>query len=84
MTELAAVIVVAALAFLQHRADARRLNDAYAQITGVTRQLRAQADPQTYAWVGADTPAVDPIDEYEQRWLTDATGLYSIPLDEDY
>lgn len=84
MTELAAVLIVAALAFLQQRAAERRLADAFAQIAGLTRQLRAQADPQTFAWVGA-ADVVDPIDEFEQRYLTDASGLYSVPLDpEDY
>lgn len=81
MTELVALLVVAALAVLQHRADQRRLDDAYLQIAGATRQLRAQADPTTFAWV--DDVAADPITEFEQRWLTDASGICSIPLEDD-
>lgn len=82
MTELVAVLVIALLAVLDRRASERRLNDAFAQIAGLTRQLRAQADPQTFAWVGDPTPAVDPVLEFERRYLTDPSGLVSVVLED--
>lgn len=80
MTELVAVLVIAVLAFLQHRADQRRLEDAYSQIAGLTRQLRAQADPQSFAWTEETAPEALPLTT-EDFWLTDASGLISVRVE---
>lgn len=83
MTELVALLIIAGLALLQHRADQRRLDDAFAQIAAAQRQLRAQADPQTFYATDTSVPAAEhqPL-PLEQFWLTDASGLISVPLDD--
>jgi hypothetical protein len=83
VTEFGAVLVVAVLAFLQHRAAERRLVDAYAQIAGLTRQLRAQADPTNFYATEAPAPPAVPQLTTEQFWLTDASGLISVPMERD-
>lgn len=81
MTELVAVLVIAVLAFLQHRADQRRLDDAFQQLTAAQRQLRAQADPQTFVWTDTAPAAPETYEVPETFWLTDASGLLSVEVE---
>lgn len=80
MTELVAVLIIAVLAFLQHRVDQRRLDDAFTQLAAANRQLRAQADPGTFVWTD-EPPSTTPGPAAQDTfWLTDASGLLHVEV----